>query len=241
MAPRAWVEYASEEQAGIGCGACAASPRCSAQRRPTDPLGALVAPPVGRNRRVSSNELPSGMTQPDMTVLPPGRSIEMPLLEGPGVITHLWFTSHAGRVNELNALSLRIYWDGRTNRGGSAARDFFAVGQGKPRRSRAFPCRCRRRVRSPATGGCPSPSRPASWWPMTTRTGPPTLLAGGLDRTGRLAGGHGYFHARYRQPIRRCSQDYLIADLQGRGHYVGTVMSVTLARMAVGEAMTSST
>ena len=42
-------------------------------------------------------------------------------------------TSHAWRVNELNALSLRSYWDGRKEPGVEVPLgEFFAVGQGKP-------------------------------------------------------------------------------------------------------------
>ncbi len=97
-----------------------------------DPLSALAAPPVGRNRRVSSNQLPKwNDANLDMTLLPPGKSLGLPLLEGPGMITHIWFTSHAGRVNELNALSLRVYWDGREQPGVEVpVGDLFAVGQG---------------------------------------------------------------------------------------------------------------
>ena len=40
-----------------------------------------------------------------------------------------------------------------------------------------------------------------------------------------------YFCAQYRQEYPAVpGRDYLIADLQGRGQYVGTVMSVTLAQ-----------
>ncbi|HVV71009.1 MAG TPA: C1 family peptidase, partial [Verrucomicrobiae bacterium] len=72
----------------------------------------------GRNRRISSNEQPDwDNANMDMTILPPGRAIEMPRLQGPGVIKHIWMTSHAGRVNELNSLSIRIYWDDQTEPG----------------------------------------------------------------------------------------------------------------------------
>jgi len=89
---------------------------------------------VGRNRRVSSNEQPRwNDANLDMTWLQPGQVLELPILQGPGVINHIWFTSHAGWANELNALSIRIYWDGRKEPGVEApVADFFAVGQGKP-------------------------------------------------------------------------------------------------------------
>ena len=48
----------------------------------------------------------------DMTILPPGKSIEMPLLQGPGVITHHLDDQPRRPGLELNALSLRVFWDG---------------------------------------------------------------------------------------------------------------------------------
>jgi hypothetical protein len=40
-----------------------------------------------------------------------------------------------------------------------------------------------------------------------------------------------YFHAQYRQEYPAVGgRDYLLADIEGRGHYVGTVMSLTLAQ-----------
>src|SRR5438445_6024561 len=80
----------------------------------TDLLGALTTPPVGRSRRISSNEQPNWNDgNMDMTRLAPGEEFQLPELHGPGVIHHIWCTSHAGGVNELDGLSLRIYWDGR--------------------------------------------------------------------------------------------------------------------------------
>jgi hypothetical protein len=106
-----------------------------------DTLDALTAPPSGRSRRISSNEQPRwNDANLDMNWLQPGQVLELPVLEGPGVITHLWFTSHAGWANELNALSLRIYWDGRKEPGVEAPLgDFFTVGQGKPAAVESFP------------------------------------------------------------------------------------------------------
>ncbi|MEJ5252912.1 MAG: DUF2961 domain-containing protein, partial [Armatimonadota bacterium] len=97
-------------------------------------LNGIPAIPRGRNRRVSSNEQPNWNDGNfDMTPLAPGQVLELPVLRGPGMITHIWMTSHAGGVNELNALSLRIYWDDRETPGVEVPLgEFFAVGQGKP-------------------------------------------------------------------------------------------------------------
>jgi hypothetical protein len=46
----------------------------------------------------------------------------------------------------------------------------------------------------------------------------------------RLPPDTAYFHARYRQEYPAAKGDYVIADLAGRGQYVGTVMSITLAQ-----------
>ncbi len=117
-----WIGYETDRKAAL--------PGAS----PHDLLGPFGTAPAGRNRRISSNEQPNwNSSNMDMTWLRPGESVKMPVLEGPGVITHMWFTSHAGWAGELNALSLRIYWDGSKEPAVEAPlADFFAVGQGRP-------------------------------------------------------------------------------------------------------------
>jgi hypothetical protein len=198
------------------------------------PLGAVATPFVGRNHRISSNEQPNWNDgNMDMTVLKPGQVFEMPVLNGPGVITHIWFTSHAGRVNELNALSLRIYWDGRKDPAVEVPLgEFFAVGQGKPAVVESFP------VQVSPTGAL------VCYWRMPFAKSARIVISN--DNPERTAGLYWqvdwleldqlppstpYFHARYRQEYpAQAGRDYLIADLQGQGHYVGTVMSVTLGQ-----------
>jgi hypothetical protein len=199
-----------------------------------DTLGGLCAPPTGRARRVSSNEQPCWHdANMDMTLLPPGKSVELPLLEGPGVITHIWLTSHAGRVNELNALSLRITWDGRERPGVEVPLgEFFALGQGRPTVVDSVP------VQVSASGSL------SCYWRMPFAESARIVITN--DNPDRTAGLYwqvdwveletlppdtGYFHARYRQEYPAAAgRDYLIADIQGRGQYVGTVMSVTMAQ-----------
>jgi hypothetical protein len=199
-----------------------------------DLLQPLGTAPVGRNRRVSSNQQPEWHSENlDMTWLKPHESVEMPLLEGPGVITHIWFTSHAGWVGELNALTLRIYWDGRKEPGVEAPLgDFFAVGQGKPAVVESMPvqvsptgaltCYWRmpfaRSARIVVTNDNPDRSTGLYWqvdWVQVEQLPPETP----------------YFHARYRQEYPAAAgRDYLFADLAGEGFYVGTVLSLTLGQ-----------
>jgi hypothetical protein len=199
-----------------------------------DVLGALAGPSSGRNRRVSSNEQPRwNDANLDMTWLQPGQVLELPVLDGPGAITHMWFTSHAGWANELNALSLRIYWDGRKEPGVEAPlAEFFAVGQGKPASVESLP------VQVSPTGAL------TCYWRMPFAKSARIVITN--DNPDRGAGLYwqvdwtqldalppdtAYFHAQYRQEYPAVAgHDYLVADLAGRGQYVGTVLSVTQAQ-----------
>ncbi len=199
-----------------------------------DALSALVGPPVGRNRRVSSNEQPQWHdANLDMTWLQPGQVLEVPLLQGPGVIQHMWFTSHAGWANELHALSLRIFWDGRQEPGVEVPLgDFFAVGQGQPAPVESVP------VQVSPTGSL------TCYWRMPFAESARIVITN--DNPDRGAGLYWqidwvqldqlppetpYFHAQYRQEYPAAAErDYLIADLAGTGKFVGTVMSVTMAQ-----------
>ncbi len=200
----------------------------------TDLLSVLGNAPIGRNRRVSSNMQPDWHTENlDMTWLQPGESVEMPVLEGPGVITHMWFTSHAGWVGELNALSLRIYWDGRKDPAVEAPLgDFFAVGQGKPAVVESMPVQV-----------SPTGALSCSWRMPFAKSARIVVTNDNPDRgTGlywqvdwtqvdQVPEGTPYFHAQYRQEYPAAAgSDYTLADLRGRGLYVGTVLSVTSAQ-----------
>jgi len=197
-------------------------------------LCSLLGPsPQGRNRRVSSNQRPWHTENLDMTWLMPGESVNMPVFEGPGVITHMWFTSHAGWVGELNALVLRIYYDGATSPGVEVPLgDFFAVGQGKPASVESIP------VQVSPTGSL------TCYWRMPFREKAGIVVTNdNPDRsTGlywqvdwvqveRLPAETPYFYARYRQEYPAVAgRDYLLAELAGCGYYVGTVMSVTVGQ-----------
>lgn len=200
----------------------------------SDLLGALATPPHGRNRRISSNEQPNWNDGNfDMTRLAPGEVFTFPELKGPGVINHIWFTSHAGGVNELNALSLRIYWDGREEPGVEVPLgEFFAVGQGKPAVVESLP------VQVSPTGSL------TCYWRMPFAESARIVITNdNHDRSSglywqvdwveldALPADTPYFHARYRQEYpASMGQDYLIADIEGSGNYVGTVLSVTMGQ-----------
>src|SRR5579862_2937026 len=188
-----------------------------------DLLGTLAAPPVGRNRRISSNEQPNWNDGNfDMTRLAPLQTFEFPVLKGPGVINHIWFTSHAGGVNELNALSVRIYWDGREEPAVEVPLgEFFAVGQGRPAVVESFP------VQVSQTGSL------TCYWRMPFAKSARIVVTN--DNPDRASGLYwqvdwvelealppdtAYFNAQYRQEYPAVmGRDYLIADIEGQGNY----------------------
>ena len=213
-----WIEYGSAEAK-------------SDSKAVIDWLNPMTIGPAGRNRRVSSNEQPDWHTENlDMTWLQPGKSVEMPVFEGPGVITHMWFTSHSGWVSELNTLCLRIYWDGSKEPGVEAPLgDFFAVGQGKPAVVESVP------VQVSPTGAL------TCYWRMPFRKSARIVITNDNPDRGTglywqvdytqmdtLPESIPYFYARYRQEYPAVAgRDYLFADLAGKGFYVGTVESIT--------------
>jgi hypothetical protein len=198
------------------------------------PLSDLYAPPTGRNRRVSSNEQPNWNDgNMDMTWLQPGEMLEMPRLQGPGVIRHIWMTSHSGGVGELDTLSLRIYWNGSAVPSVEVPLGmFFAVGQGRPAVVESFP------VQVSPTGSL------TCYWPMPfaqsariTVTNDNPARGTGLywqvdwEETPDLPDDAMLFHAAYRQEFpARIGSDYIVADIEGTGRFVGTVLAVTMAQ-----------
>lgn len=187
-----------------------------------------------RNRRVSSNEQPNWNDgNMDMTWLQPGETLEMPQLTGPGVIRHIWMTSHAGAVGDLDALSLRIYWDGSSKPSVQVPLGmFFAVGQGKPAPVESVP------VQVSPTGSL------TCYWPMPFRQQARITVTNDHPRRGTglywqvdweetpdLPADILYFHAAFRCEFPAVmGRDYLVADIHGTGKYVGAVLGVTLAQ-----------
>jgi hypothetical protein len=67
----------------------------------------------------------------DYRVLTPGQTLTLLDADGPGRITHLWFTISDGEPYHLKRIVLRIYWDNETNPSVEAPiGDFFGLGLG---------------------------------------------------------------------------------------------------------------
>ena len=155
-------------------------------------------------------------------------------LEGPGVVSHIWLTVAASEYGWPRLLRLRAYYDGSATPSVDVPLgDFFAVGHGFERPVRSL------MVRASSEGRSRN-----SYWPMPFRRSCRiTVTNEGRRRVANLyyhvdwqklptlPEGTPYFHARYRQalPAPPDGSPCEILNVRGRGHYVGTVMSVVQA------------
>jgi Protein of unknown function (DUF2961)/HEAT repeats len=164
----------------------------------------------------------------------PGETTVLADLEGPGVLTHLWVTIADNEYGWPRLLRLRVYYDGSpTPSVDSPIGDFFAVGHGFERGVKSL------MIRDSSAGRARN-----SYWPMPFRKScRVTVTNEGRRRVANLyyhvdweklpalPANTPYFHARYRQslPAPADGSNYEFLNVKGRGHYVGTVLSVVQA------------
>lgn len=213
----------------------------------------LARPQQGRSRRVTStfregadgkyhaDAAPKGDLEErsnyDNFRVPPGATHAVMDVTGPGAITHIWFTflgpepqgwARDGSANHQEML-LRIYWDGRERPGVEAPLgDFFANSFGKRSEVISLPVI----VEDADSYNCfwRMPFRKSARVEIVNQSAKPiSLLYYNIDwiELPDLPPDTPYFHAQYRQEYPAVSgRDYVVLDTKGRGHYVGTVLSV---------------
>jgi hypothetical protein len=169
--------------------------------------------------------------------IPPGETQVVLDEKGPGVITHMWFTflgpepqnwAKQGSANHQEML-LRIYWDGHPRPAVEApVGDFFANAFGKRSEVISLPVV----VEDADSYNCfwRMPFRKSARIEIINQSEKPiSLLYYNIDwiKLDKLAKDTPYFYAQYRQeyPVEQ-GKDYVLLDTKGKGHYVGTVMSV---------------
>ena len=203
----------------------------SASPQPVD-LSRLPETRDFRARRSSSNN--ADWSSNDDSKRPiPGETVTLADLTGPGVVTHIWLTVAANEYGWPRLLRLRAYYDGsRVPSVDAPIGDFFAVGHGFERPVESLVIRASSEGRSRN-----------SYWPMPFRKSCRiTVTNEGRRRVSNLyyhvdwkkvpslLPGAAYFHARYRQALPASGpQPYEVLEVHGRGHYVGTVLSVVQA------------
>jgi len=163
----------------------------------------------------------------------PGETVVLADLEGPGVITHIWLTVAAADYGWPRLLRLRIYYDGSPVPSVDApVGDFFGVGLGleSPLESLA--------IRDSSSGRSRN-----SYWPMPfAKSCRITVTNEGSRRVSNLyyhvdyrkvadlPADTRYLHARYHQELPVVAgRFYPVLEIEGEGHYVGTVFSVVQA------------
>jgi hypothetical protein len=193
----------------------------------------LLAPRDFVAGRASSNHPDPGSNDDSQRPIP-GETVVLADLAGPGVVSHLWITVAASEYGWPRLLRLRVYYDGSpTPSVDVPLGDFFAVGHGFERPVRSL------MVRDSSEGRSRN-----SYWPMPFRRSCRiTITNEGRRRVANLyyhvdwqklpalPAGTPYFHAWYRQalPAPPDGSAYELLSVRGRGHYVGTVMSVVQA------------
>jgi hypothetical protein len=197
---------------------------------PGNPLDGIARLREGRTERSASTlftpDWRSG--EQDWKDIRVGETLVLADLKGPGIITHIWNTFGGGERNYSRLIRLRMYWDGEKEPSVDAPiGDFFGAGHGKDAIVSSLP------IEVSSSGRARN-----SFWPMPFRksarvtvTNEGTQTIGmyyyvDWQRVPRLDADIAYFHAQYHQEYPTTKgRNYVVADITGRGHYVGTVLS----------------
>jgi len=202
----------------------------SAQISPGNPLDGLEKLRDYESMRSSSSDPNWQSGNWDARGIAPGETLTLGELDGPGIIQHIWFTIAHDATGYSRLLTLRMYWDGEKDPSvESPVGDFFVIGHGVDKPFWSIPVRVSSEGRA---RNC--------YWPMPfgksariTVTNDSDVQCGAFfwyidwKKLPDLPRDTAYFHAMYRQEF-PCvmGRNYLLADIRGRGHYVGTVQSV---------------
>ncbi len=201
-----------------------------AQLNPGNPLSGLEQLKRFESRRDSSSETNWKSGNGDARPIEAGGTLTVAELEGPGVITHIWNTIAHDAPFYSAQMTLRIYWDGEEHPSVECPiGDFFGIGHGVDKAFVSIPIRVSSDGRA---RNC--------YWPMPFRKSARITVSNESDKPchafyfyvdwqkhDALPADTAYFHAMYRQEF-PCAmgKNYLLADIEGRGHYVGTIQSI---------------
>jgi hypothetical protein len=206
----------------------AAPPLCAQGAGLGRSLSTLFDAPAGKSHRASSS---SGdvASNADFIALASGAEIAIASLKGPGVITHMWINVQSDDPYAGRLVVLRAKWDGES---GASIEvpigDFFGVGFGLDGNVDTLP------VRVTADGRARS-----CWWPMPFSSSAEVTIRNDSPRPIRMLqwavdwsdtpcpANVRTFHAHFRASNRElAAHDHKVLDVRGRGHYVGTVLSI---------------
>lgn len=181
--------------------------------RATEGTGAQPARELGVGWKVSPSVDIEGL-----------QTFDLADITGSGRITHIWLTTHP---DNWRTLVLRAYWDGSAEPAIEVPLgDFFASGWG------VFSQVSSSMVAANPHGGF------NSYWPMPFGSGARLTLENLRSEkatvyyqityeTGADQSESGYLHAQFRRsnPLPEKETHPILADVEGRGHYVGTYLA----------------
>lgn len=156
-------------------------------------------------------------------VMKPGDAREIASIDGPGVITHIWFTLSRQRDYVLKDCVLRIYWDGEETPSVEVpVGEFFGLGHGKYYSFHSIPFE----IGNDRGYNCFFPMPFRKHCRITFSNSPSHELRRlfyhiNYKKVTELPEDALYFHAQYRQAKPTSGGDYTILDATGRGHFVG--------------------
>jgi hypothetical protein len=195
-------------------------------------LGDLFLAKEGGLKHYSSYDSTGGNA--DFKSIGPGETLVLVDHKGAGVLRRWWLTIAPRNVVDVHrSLIIRCYWDGeKTPSVEVPVSDFFGMGFGKWKDYTSLPLNM-------TSGGY------NSYWPMPFNKSayitvenrgqtPVTSFYFNIDiRTyGSLANDALYFHAQYKQTISTAGKPITVLEANGRGHYVGTLLSMQPRRGA---------
>ncbi|MHB0957978.1 MAG: glycoside hydrolase family 172 protein [Pirellulaceae bacterium] len=204
-------------------------------------MAELAKPQEGRSMRATSTALDAdghyAHDNSDNSRVAPGATKVVLDAQGPGVVTHMWFTflgperhpwAPEGSANHQEML-LRVFYDGQSRPAIEVPLgDFFGNCFGKRTELISLPVI----VEDGDSYNCywHMPFQKSIRMEIVNQSSKPlSLLYYNIDwiKKDRLAEDTPYFYARYRQeyPV-QSGKDYVILETEGKGHYVGTVLAV---------------
>ncbi len=216
---------------GLLLGLCLTSLGLAQSFVPSNPLGPLALLKNGVETRRASSCAPDWRNgNGDARYIAPHETLVIADLKGPGRIVHIWFTIAHQAKYYSRLMSIRMYWDGEKNPSVECPLgDFFVIGHGVDKSFSSLP------VRVSSSGRARN-----CYWPMPFKKSAKITITNDSDlpclafyyyvdwqKLDKLPPNAGYFHAHYRQEFpARMGRNFLVADIRGHGHYVGTVESV---------------
>src|SRR5215213_5968947 len=214
---------ATAPQAGAAAPVPAGAPALTLGR---GSLEALVLPRKSRLAHYSSQD--STRRNDDFRRLQPGETVTLVDHQGAGIVRRWWLTIAPRNHTAIQRqLIVRCYWDGETEPSVEVpVSDFFGVGFGEWHDYVSLPLNM-------TSGGY------NSYWPMPfqrrARITVENRSAVVVDRlyynlaveaVDRLPDSTLYFHAQFRRTTTARGEPVTLLEAEGRGHYVGTVLSM---------------